>query len=235
MILASIGSNRPPTSSPSTTPASTRTPSPAGQRSRTTSPVAGRKPCLRVLGVEPDLDRVAAPTRRPPGENPSGSPAAIRELVGDEVAAGHELGHRVLDLEAGVHLEERERAAIVEQELAGAGADVADGSERGRAPPRPSARAARRRRPASRASSSTFWWRRWSEQSRSPRWTPSPWRSNRTWISTCRAPSTRRSRISRSSPNARRGLAAGGRQARSAVARGSRTVRIPLPPPPAAA
>ena len=50
------------------------------------------------------------------------------ELVRDEVAPGHELGHRVLDLEAGVHLEERERAAIVEQELAGAGALVADGT-----------------------------------------------------------------------------------------------------------
>ncbi len=83
------------------------------------------------------------------------------------------------------------------------------------------------------ASSSTFWWRRWIEQSRSPRWTPSPWRSNRTWISTCRAPSTRRSRISRSSPNA---LAASRRAAaRSVGSRSrSRTVRIPLPPPPAA-
>ncbi len=43
-ILASIGSNRPPTTSPSATPASTRTPSPAGQRRRSIRPVAGRKP-----------------------------------------------------------------------------------------------------------------------------------------------------------------------------------------------
>ena len=56
-------------------------------------------------------------------------PALVRrdpDLVGDEVTTGDELGHRVLDLQPSVHLEERERATIVEEELAGARAFVAD-------------------------------------------------------------------------------------------------------------
>ena len=48
------------------------------------------------------------------------------ELVRDEVATRDELRDGVLDLEPRVHLEERERAAVVEQELAGPGAHVAD-------------------------------------------------------------------------------------------------------------
>ena len=46
------------------------------------------------------------------------------DLPGDEVEAGDELGDRVLDLEAGVHLEEEELAVLVE-ELDGAGVVVA--------------------------------------------------------------------------------------------------------------
>ena len=48
------------------------------------------------------------------------------ELVRDEVASGHGLGHRVLDLEPRVHLEEGRFAALRDEELARAGADVAD-------------------------------------------------------------------------------------------------------------
>src|SRR3954471_14219711 len=33
-------------------------------------------------------------------------------------------------------------------------------------------------------SSMSFWWRRWTEQSRSPRWMVLPWRAARTWSST---------------------------------------------------
>ncbi|CAB4774300.1 unannotated protein [freshwater metagenome] len=46
------------------------------------------------------------------------------ELHLDEVDERDELGGRVLDLEAGVHLEEEEPAVLVE-ELGGAGVDVA--------------------------------------------------------------------------------------------------------------
>ena len=48
------------------------------------------------------------------------------ELVGDQVATRHELGHRVLDLEARVHFEEGRLAAIVDEELARAGTHIAD-------------------------------------------------------------------------------------------------------------
>ena len=44
-----------------------------------------------------------------------------------EIDAGDQLGDRVLDLQAGVHLQEVEVAVAVEQELAGAGVAVADG------------------------------------------------------------------------------------------------------------
>ena len=61
---------------------------------------------LGVLGVQPDLDRVARsrPTSdlREPERLAGGDP----QLVGDEVAAGDHLGDRVLDLEPRVHLEE---------------------------------------------------------------------------------------------------------------------------------
>ena len=49
------------------------------------------------------------------------------ELQLDEVEPGDELGDRVLDLQPGVHLEEPEPPVRVEQELDGAGPDVADG------------------------------------------------------------------------------------------------------------
>ena len=48
------------------------------------------------------------------------------ELPLDQVEPGDELGHRVLDLEAGVHLQEEELPVLVE-ELDGAGVDVAAG------------------------------------------------------------------------------------------------------------
>src|SRR5438093_1430020 len=82
-------------------------------------------------------------------------------------------------------------------------------------------------------SSSTFWWRRWTEHSRSPSAT-TPRSSPRSWISTWRGRSTKRSQKTRSSPKA---AAASRRAASSASSRasGSRTTRIPRPPPPAAA
>src|SRR5690606_13702076 len=74
-----------------------------------------------VLGVDPELDGVAA-----------GLGVAETELlaVGDsylplhQVEAGHHLGDGVLDLEPGVHLEEVELAALVDEELDGAGVGI---------------------------------------------------------------------------------------------------------------
>ena len=80
---------------------------------------------LRVLGVEADLHRVAAQAdvglREP-------EPFAGRDpdLVGDEVSTGHQLRDGMLHLEARVHLQEEDVAAVVEEELACPGADVSD-------------------------------------------------------------------------------------------------------------
>ena len=56
------------------------------------------------------------------------------ELPLDQIEAGDRLGHRVLDLEARVHLHEAEGAVAGDDELDGAGIDVADrasGAHRG--------------------------------------------------------------------------------------------------------
>src|SRR4029077_6427386 len=82
----------------------------------------GEEVAAGVLAVDPELDRgpaqrrVVVPqrlTRRDP------------ELLLDEVDPADLLGHRVLDLEAGVHLQEGDRAVLADEELAGPGADVA--------------------------------------------------------------------------------------------------------------
>ena len=84
------------------------------------------------------------------------------------------------------------------------------------------------------ASSSTFWWRRWVEQSRSKRWSTVPCRSPITCTSMCRPDSTYFSTSMVSSPKedlASRCAAANA----SAYSPSERTMRMPLPPPPAAA
>ena len=83
-----------------------------------------QKIALGILGVEPRLDRMAgrrqillAPRQRLAGGDP--------QLPLDEIEPGHRLGHRMLDLEPRVHLDEIELAALGD-ELDGAGADIAD-------------------------------------------------------------------------------------------------------------
>ena len=68
---------------------------------------------LGVLGIESDLDCV---TGRSDGVRVEPKRLARRdpELVRDQVATGHQLGHRVLDLETGAHLEEGRVASVVE-------------------------------------------------------------------------------------------------------------------------
>ena len=67
---------------------------------------------------------------------------AVREadLLAHEIETGHHLGHRVLDLDARVHLHEVEAAVLVEQELESTHVRVTDGStpffRRARAAPR---------------------------------------------------------------------------------------------------
>ena len=50
----------------------------------------GREAARRILGVEPDLDRVAARAARGPSTG-SGSPGGDAELLAHEVDPGHEL------------------------------------------------------------------------------------------------------------------------------------------------
>ena len=87
----------------------------------------------RVLGVQPDLDRVAvrviclrvpqAASRHPRTR------LGDLELELDQVGVPHQLRHGVLDLQAGVHLQEPEAAGFpgVHQELDRPGAAVVDG------------------------------------------------------------------------------------------------------------
>ena len=104
------------------------------------------------------------------------------DLLEHQVDAGDHLGHRMLDLDARVHLDEVELAVLVE-ELDRADAEIVELAHRlgdGLAD-------LRRARAALSAgegpSSQTFWWRRCSEQSRSPRWMALPLPSPSTWIS----------------------------------------------------
>ena len=118
----------------------------------------------------------AAPRWRGPSIATSSWPQRQRlaprdaQLPFDQVLAGDHLGHRMLDLQPRVHLHEVEGAVRVDDELHRAGADIADGL--GRAHGRLAHGGAQLAvMPGAGASSITFWWRRWSEQSRSNRWT----------------------------------------------------------------
>ena len=125
------------------------------------------------------------------------------QLRPHQVEAGGQLGDRVLDLQAGVDLEEGEGlVARVVEELHGPGADVPDGQGE----------------PLGRRlelvglggvssgeedSSMTFWLRRWIEQSRTPSAQAVPWLSAISCTSTWRAPVTSRSRNTVPLPKAR--------------------------------
>ena len=88
--------------------------------------------------------------------------------------------------------------------------------------------------PGAGASSITFWWRRWSEQSRSNRWTTLPLLSPNTCTSMWRGLSIHFSRSTTSLPK----LDAASRLQLSSASSKSlalSTRRIPLPPPPATA
>ena len=117
----------------------------------------------------------------------SGSPAAIRSWSADQVEAGDGFGDRVLDLDAGVDLQEPERLpGGLEEELDRAGADVADGAGDGQGGVAQPARAACGSTAGDGASSTSFWCRRWIEHSRSNSWTMRPCVSARSWTSTWR-------------------------------------------------
>ncbi len=81
----------------------------------------------RILGAEPDLDGVPGDrgVHRLGGQ---GLAAGDRDLQVDQVQSGDGFGHRVLDLQPGVHLQEREGPVVAGDELHGAGAAVVHGA-----------------------------------------------------------------------------------------------------------
>ena len=78
-------------------------------------PRRGSEVLARVLGVDPALDRVPAQLDVLLGDRQRLSRGHPDALL-DDVDPGDELGHRVLDLDAGVHLQE-EVLALLEQAL----------------------------------------------------------------------------------------------------------------------
>ena len=91
-------------------------------------PDVGAELVGRVLGGDPALQREAVQRDRVLRETQvlQGLPRRDAHLARHEVDVGDLLGDRVLHLDAGVHLDEVVVAVAVEQELDGAGVDVAD-------------------------------------------------------------------------------------------------------------
>ena len=106
MTLAIIESKSAGMTSPSATPVSTRTPGPDRQAQHGDPAGGGREVAVGVLGVQPGLDGVAGGRRHGPLEPAAGGDV---QLQPHEVEPRRQLGHRVLDLQPGVDLEERER------------------------------------------------------------------------------------------------------------------------------
>ena len=81
---------------------------------------------IRILGIDSRFDRPALD---------ADFALLDRQLLAgcradhefDEIEAGNQLGHRMLDLKARVHFEEVELAIFVDDELDGPGAVIADG------------------------------------------------------------------------------------------------------------
>ena len=97
--------------------------------------IVGDEVVLGVLGGDPALQRVAVEAHRVLGRDAGLGERADTAALGDpdlrlhDVEAGHDLGHRVLDLDARVDLDEVEGARVgIHQELDRAGADIVGGA-----------------------------------------------------------------------------------------------------------
>ena len=163
---------------------SKRTPGPSGGRKSVTVPAAGRK--SRAGSSQLIRNSIAWPAQRVQAGRGQRLAACEQQLLAGQVDPGEELGDGVLDLQAGVHLDEVEAAVGVEQELDRAGVAVAAAGARQRR----RLGHLRARVAASSAgegpSSISFWWRRCTEQSRSPSTSTPPSPSASTCISTWR-------------------------------------------------
>ena len=163
------------------------------------------------------------------------SPWAISDHGPHQVGAGDHLGDRVLDLQAGVHLQEVEVAVGGQDELDRAGAAVVDRARRSAPPPRRCSARSSGVSEGEGLSSITFWWRRCTEHSRS-----------KTWMTLPRAVAQHLHLdvlgvldvlldedrvVAEAGAGLAPGLAQGARPSRRPL----RTTRMPLPPPPAEA
>ena len=118
MIFAIIESKSAGMVSPSLTPVSTRMPGPAGRSSRAIRPGDGAKSRSGSSALSRASMAWPALGRRRAVEPAAGGHVQLRL---DQVEAGGDLGDRVLDLQPGVDLEEREQpVAGVVEELDGA-------------------------------------------------------------------------------------------------------------------
>src|SRR6202030_753871 len=85
-----------------------------------------RKIAIRILGVDAPLDRPAVELDVALLERKRLAGRDADHLL-DQIDAGDQFGHRMLDLQPRVHFEEIEAAILPGDELDGAGAVVADG------------------------------------------------------------------------------------------------------------
>ena len=221
------------TSSPVSTPLSHRTPGPAGRPEIVDPAGGGQQAVGGILAGDPALDRPAARVERPVGR-PHRQPAGDPELLADQVDPVDQLGDR--DARPGSGCSSR-GSRTSRRRPAGTRRCRRCGSpppEPPPPPPPPSARGAPASTATEGASSTSFWCRRWTEHSRSPRWTvrwcvgqdldlhvPGPLDE---LLEIDAAVAERLERLGR-----RRG------RAPLELVRRRRTTRMPFPPPPAAA
>ena len=219
--------------SPSPRRESQRTPGPPGTCRYSMRPVDGRNP---FAGSSLVMRHSIAQPRGTMSSCSNGTSFASRDadLPLHQVDASDELGDRMFDLDARVHLEEIELAVRVEQELAGSRVGVPGRHRERRRPRRPCARAARALQPSSvppRSSSGAgaarnIRARRGGASCHAGRRAPVSPRAVDRRCTSRRIPHRRRMR---SSPRAAR------RRATGAISSREWTTRIPFPPPPAAA
>ena len=88
-----------------------------------------QKARLGILRVDPRLYRMPHEGRSVrQADLAQGCAGRDAQLIGDEVASGDGLGHRVLDLEPSIHLEEVELSGVGHEHLDRSGADISDSS-----------------------------------------------------------------------------------------------------------
>ena len=168
-------------------------------------PDARQEALRRVLGIQPRLDRPAVDAAARPASSAASprSPRAVAIRPGRRPVISSVTGcstcSRVF-ISMNQMRSARRPFAGVGDELDRPRAFVIDRLRRLTAAPHTASRVASSM-PGAGASSMTFWWRRWSEQSRSNRWTTLPWLSPNTCTSIWRGLSIHFSISTTSLPN----------------------------------